>query len=63
MAGIVAVGLYAGVGALLGDVRITGAALAQGLPSSVLYDVVLTPFVVPSVAAVSRRLEPDVSRR
>ena len=63
MAGIMAVGLYAGVGALLGDVRITASALAQSLPSSVLYDVVLTPFVVPSVAAVSRRLEPDPSRR
>ena len=63
LAAIMAVGLYAGVGALLGDVRITGSALARSLPSSVLYDVVLTPFVVPSVAAVSRRLEPDPSRR
>jgi rod shape-determining protein MreD len=63
LAGVVAIGLYAGVGALLGDVRITGDALATGLPSSVLYDVVLAPFVVPSVAAVSRRLEPDPSRR
>lgn len=63
LAGVVALGLYAGVGALLGDVRITGSALARGVPSSVLYDVLLTPFVVPSVAAVSRRLEPDPSRR
>jgi rod shape-determining protein MreD len=62
LAGVVAVLLYAVVGALLGDVRITAGALARGLPSSVLYDVVLTPFIVPSVAAVSRRLEPDPSR-
>ena len=63
LSGIVAFALYAGVGALLGDVRITTHALAQGLPSSVLYDVVLAPFVVPLVAAVSHRLEPDPSRR
>jgi hypothetical protein len=47
---------------LLGDVRITTAALGRTLPSSVLYDVVLTPFVVPLVAAVVHRLEPDPSR-
>jgi rod shape-determining protein MreD len=62
LAGVIAVGTFAGVGALLGDVRITGAELARNLPSSVLYDVLLTPFVVPLVGAVSRRLEPDPSR-
>ena len=63
LAGVVAIGLYAGVGALLGDVRITWFDLGRNLPSSVLYDVLLTPFVVPLVGAVSRRLEPEPSRR
>jgi rod shape-determining protein MreD len=55
-------GTYAALGALLGDARITTAALGRALPSSVLYDVVLTPFVVPLVGAVVRRLDPDPSR-
>jgi rod shape-determining protein MreD len=56
------VGTYAALGALLGDARITVAALGRTLPSSVLYDVVLTPFVVPLVGAVVRRLEPQGTR-
>ncbi|MFL6239231.1 MAG: rod shape-determining protein MreD [Actinomycetes bacterium] len=56
------IGTYAALGALLGDARVTAATLARTLPSSVLYDVVLTPFLVPLVAAVVRRLEPDSSR-
>jgi rod shape-determining protein MreD len=32
------------------------------LPSTVLYDVMLTPFVVPVVAAVARRFDPDTRR-
>ncbi|HVQ94540.1 MAG TPA: rod shape-determining protein MreD [Mycobacteriales bacterium] len=32
------------------------------LPSTVLYDVMLTPFVVPVVAALARRLDPDPRR-
>ena len=54
--------LYAGVGALLGDVRITPSATTHSLFSTVVYDVVLAPFVVPPVAALARRLEPVGSR-
>jgi rod shape-determining protein MreD len=57
-----AVLLYAGVGALLGDVRITPSATAHSLLATVVYDVVLAPFVVPLVSAVARRLEPAGSR-
>jgi rod shape-determining protein MreD len=53
-----AVLLYAGVGALLGDIRITASATAHSLVATVVYDVVLAPFVVPLVSAVARRLEP-----
>jgi rod shape-determining protein MreD len=60
---IFVIGTYAAVGALLGDVRVTSSAVARALESSVPYDVVLTPFVVPLVAAAARRLEPDPSRR
>jgi rod shape-determining protein MreD len=57
-----AVLLYSGVGALLGDVRITGPTTERLLLATVVYDVVLAPFVVPLVSAVARRLEPVGSR-
>ncbi len=57
-----AVLLYAGVGALLGDVRITARTTEHSLLATVVYDVVLAPFVVPFVSAVARRLEPAGSR-
>lgn len=60
---LVAQGTFALVGALLGDARITTTALIHNVPSSVLYDVVLAPFVVPLVGSVSRRLAVDPSRR
>ena len=59
---IVAEGTFTIVGALLGDERITAVALAHNVPSSVLYDVLLAPFVIPLVGAVSRRLVVDPSR-
>ena len=49
--------LYLGVFAVLG--RAAAAGLAD-LPSTVVYDVMLTPFVVPVVSAAARRLDPDV---
>lgn len=53
-----AVILYAGVGGLVGDHRITATAVAHSLASTVIYDVVLAPFVVPPLAVAVRRVEP-----
>ncbi len=44
-------------GVLLGDVRVFVPAVLRVLVSSVPYDVVLTPFVVPVVAGLVRRLD------
>jgi rod shape-determining protein MreD len=49
---------YAGIGALLGDERITLAALGTSLLATVIYDVVLAPFVVPVVSGAARRADP-----
>ena len=49
---------YAGVGALLGDERITVTALGTSLLATVIYDVVLAPFVVPVVSGAARRADP-----
>jgi rod shape-determining protein MreD len=54
----VAVVLYAGVGGLVGDHRVTANAVAHSLVSTVIYDVVLAPFVVPLIAVAVRRAEP-----
>ena len=53
-----AVALYAGVGGLVGDHRITATAVAHSLASTVIYDVVLAPFIVPLIALAVRRAEP-----
>jgi rod shape-determining protein MreD len=53
-----AVTLFAGVGALLGDPRISSSTVARSLLATVLYDVVLAPFVVPLVSGAARRAEP-----
>jgi rod shape-determining protein MreD len=58
-----AVAVYAGEGVLLGDPRITAAAFWRSLRTTVAYSVLLTPFVVPVVASLLRRLEPDSERR
>jgi hypothetical protein len=60
---LVALGTYLGVGMILGDPRVTLHAVGTSLLSSVPYDVVLTPFVVPLVAGLVRRLDPDPLRR
>ena len=53
---------YVLVGLLVGDERVSVHAIVRVLPSSVFYDVVLTPFIVPLVGALARRLRPDVRR-
>ena len=58
-----AVLVYAGEGVLLGDPRITGAAVLRSLASTVPYSVVLTPFVVPVVGLLVRRLDDSPLRR
>jgi hypothetical protein len=63
MGALIALGSYLAVGVLLGDPRVTFHAMARSLASSVPYDVVLTPFVVPLVAGLVRRLDPDPLRR
>jgi rod shape-determining protein MreD len=53
-----AVILFAAVGGLVGDNRITAHAVASSLVATVIYDVVLAPFVVPLIASAVRRTEP-----
>lgn len=58
-----AVLIFAGEGILLGDPRVTVHAVVRSIVSSVPYAVVLTPFVVPVLSALVRRMEPDPIRR
>ncbi len=60
---LLALGTYLSVGILLGDPSVTLHALSRSLVSAVPYDVVLTPFIVPLVAGLVRRLDPDPQRR
>lgn len=60
---LVALALYAGEGVLLGDARITMSAFVRSLASAVPYSVVLTPFVVPVVGSLVRRLDDGPLRR
>jgi rod shape-determining protein MreD len=57
-----AAGTYLGYDALLHLVNQPPGHGLDALPSTVLYDVMLTPFVVPVVAALARRFDPDVRR-
>ena len=54
---------YTAEGVLLGDPRVTSASVLRAGLSSVPYDVVLTPFVVPLVTGLVRRLDVDPLRR
>lgn len=47
--------LFAGLGLLFGDPRITGDVFVSTAVSSVLYDLLLAPFVIPGVMALTRR--------
>lgn len=55
-AAVAALMISAAVGTLLGDPRVRWPAVWRGVPAAALYDVVLTPFVLPGVAALCRRL-------
>lgn len=55
--------VYAGEAILLGDSRIGVHAIVRSAISTVPYDVILTPFVVPVVTGLVRRLDPDPLRR
>lgn len=59
----IALGAYTMVGLLLGDPRITLHAVVANAVSAVPYDVVLTPFVVPLVGGLVRRIDVDPLRR
>jgi rod shape-determining protein MreD len=56
VAAVAAVLISAAVGTLLGDPRVRWPVVWRGVPAAALYDVVLTPFVLPGVAALCRRL-------
>jgi rod shape-determining protein MreD len=58
-----AVAVHAGEGLLLGDPRVSGAAVRASLPGTVAYSVALAPLVVPLVRALVRRLDGDPRRR
>ncbi|MCU1593817.1 MAG: rod shape-determining protein MreD [Frankiales bacterium] len=60
---LAALGAFVGEGILLGDHRLTVHAVLRTAISSVPYDVVLTPFVVPLIAGLVRRLDADPLRR
>ena len=47
--------LFAGLGVLFGDPRVTGEVVVSTMLSSVLYDLLLAPFVIPGVMALARR--------
>jgi rod shape-determining protein MreD len=51
------------VGRVFGDDQVGWAVVARVLPAAVLYDVVLTPFIVPAIAFVDRRLDAGERRR
>ncbi|MDQ3502826.1 MAG: rod shape-determining protein MreD [Actinomycetota bacterium] len=55
--------VYAAEGFLLGDDRVTLDAYSQSLVATVAYCVLLTPFVVPVIGILVRRLDFDPLRR
>ncbi|HVT19894.1 MAG TPA: rod shape-determining protein MreD [Mycobacteriales bacterium] len=57
-ASVAVVLLFAALGDTLGNAHISGGATLHALAGTVVYDVVLAPFVVPLISAAARRLEP-----
>jgi len=60
---LTALAAFAVEGILLGDVRVSLVPVVRAAVSAVPYDVVLTPFVVPLVVGLVRRLDVDPLRR
>lgn len=52
---------YAALGFALGDLRVTGTSLLNALPTALLYNVLLAPFVVPLLMRLARRVEPSTT--
>lgn len=63
VAAALALVVSAAAGTLLGDPRVRWPAVWRGAPAAALYDVVLSPFVLPAVVALCRRLQPELSGR
>jgi rod shape-determining protein MreD len=58
-----AVAVNVGIGTLLSDVGVRWSVALRQIPAVAIYDVILTPFIVPLVSYLSRRIDPDVARR
>jgi rod shape-determining protein MreD len=63
LGGLAALGAFSFEGILLADKHVTLFPVLRAAVSSVPYDVVLTPFVVPVVSGLVRRLDIDPLRR
>ncbi len=53
--------MYAGLGALISEPHVIWVAVSSLVPTAVLYAVVLSPFVVSTILALVRRVEPESS--
>lgn len=62
LASVLSLVLWATLAVLVGDERVTWAALGGQLLSQVLYTVVLTPFVLPFVHGMLGRMDPATTR-
>jgi len=50
------------VAAIFGGEHVSARTLVTQLPAVVLYDVLLAPFIVPAIAVLVRRLDPEPRR-
>jgi len=48
---------YAATGVLVGDPGVSGSGVFAAVPAALLYDVLLSPFIVPGVMLLARRFE------
>jgi len=62
VASVVAVLGNAALGVIFGGQHPSSSSLAHILPAVVVYDVLLAPFIVPAVALLVRRLDPEPRR-